>query len=181
MKLLHLALASALSLATLDAARAAEDMAIADGLEVTLEYTLSLTDKTKVATNVDGPPLTFVQGSHQVIPGLEAALVGLKKGDEKHAEIAAKDAFGPYDEKAVMTVKKEQVPDDVKAGSMLSAPDGRPVKVVEVKESEVVLDLNHPLAGKDLVFDVKVLDVAKPAPAADAGAAAAPAAEGNDE
>jgi len=177
----------ALSITTAATVRADEQLPIADGLEVGLEYTLTLADKTKVATNIDGPPLTYVQGSHQIIPSLETAMVGLKVGDTKHAEIAAKDAFGPYDEKAVMTVKKDQVPPDTAAGSMLSSSDGRPVKVLEVKESEVVLDLNHPLAGKDLVFDVKVLSVGKPAPekAPDAAAAEkapdAAAAQGAEE
>jgi FKBP-type peptidyl-prolyl cis-trans isomerase 2 len=161
-----LLLAAALVAASLAAARpalAAEELVIADGLEVGLEYTLLLPDKTKVATNVDGPPLTFIQGSHQILPALESALTGLKAGDTKHAEIAAKEAFGAYDDKAVMTVKKDQIPPDSAVGSVLSSPDGRPVKVLEIKESEVVLDLNHPLAGKDLVFDIKVLSVSKPA------------------
>ncbi len=181
MKLTSVAAAlAALTVALPGGLRADEKLAVADGLQVSLEYTLSLADKTEVANNVGGPPLTFVQGSQQVVPGLESALVGLKAGDTKHAEIASKDAFGPYDEKAVMTVKKEQVPPDAKAGTMLSTPDGRPVKVLEVKETDVVLDLNHPLAGKDLVFDIKVLEVSKPeakpeAPADGAGGEAAPA------
>lgn len=169
MKPIHLAGAMlALSLTTASALYADDDLAIADGLEVSLEYTLSIDDKdkTEVATNVGGQPLTFVQGSHQILPSLETAITGLKKGDKKNVELAAADAFGAYDEEAVMTVKKEQIPADAVAGSMLSTPDGRPVKILEVKETEVVLDLNHPLAAKDVIFAVTVLDVSKPQPPA---------------
>lgn len=142
----------------------ADDLAVADGLTVWIEYTLTLPDKTLVASNMGKEPAWYVQGQHQIAPGLEKALVGLKAGQEKHVQVPAAEAYGAYDEKARVTVDKSQVPDEVKVGSVLSSPEGAPVKVVEVKDDKVVLDTNHPLAGKDLVFDVKVIKVDKEQP-----------------
>jgi FKBP-type peptidyl-prolyl cis-trans isomerase SlyD len=143
--------------------RAADNnLAVADGLQVTIEYSLSLKDKTPIGSNVGKEPFTYIQGDNTILPGLEKALVGMKAGQKKHVELAAADAYGPYDEKARTSVPKDKVPEGVKVGAMLSAPGGRPVKVLEVNDKEVVLDLNHPLAGKDIVFDVTVLKVAKP-------------------
>jgi len=151
---------------------AAADLVVADGLTVWIEYTLTLPDKTVIASNVGKDPAWYVQGQHQIAPGLEKALVGMKAGEQKHVVVAAVDGYGPYDEKARITVDKSQVPDEVKVGSILSSPDGAPVKVVEVKDDKVVLDTNHPLAGKDLIFDVKVVKIDKeqPTPAAEPGA-----------
>jgi FKBP-type peptidyl-prolyl cis-trans isomerase SlyD len=143
----------------------AEDLAIVDGLQVSFEYTLTLKDKDKektvVDSNVGKEPVTYVHGQKQIVPGLEKALAGLKPGQSKHVEIPSAEAYGPYDDKARLTVEKSQVPPDVKAGTMLAGEDGQPVKVIEVSEEKVVLDLNHPLAGKDLVFDVKIVKVEK--------------------
>jgi FKBP-type peptidyl-prolyl cis-trans isomerase 2 len=153
----------------------AEDLVVGDGMKVSFEYTLSA-DKAVVDTNVGQEPVAYVHGQKQIIPGLEKAFTGMKAGESKHVDIAAKDAYGPYDDKARVTVQKDKVPPDTKAGTMLSSPDGRPVKVVEVKDEGVVLDLNHPLAGKDLAFDVKVVKVEN-APAAANPPAEAPAGE----
>lgn len=152
----------------------ADDAVVADGMEVSFEYTVALADKTVVTSNVGKEPLVYQHGQEEILPGLEKALTGMKPGESKHVELAAADAYGPYDEKGKVTVKRDQVPPDVKADMTLSSPDGRTVKVVEVKEEEVVLDLNHPLAGKDLAFDVKVLTVAKAKPAVAPEADAAP-------
>jgi FKBP-type peptidyl-prolyl cis-trans isomerase SlyD len=136
----------------------ADDLAVVDGMKVSFEYTISA-DKAVVDSNVGKDPVSYVHGQKQILPKLEQAFAGMKPGESKHVDIAAVDAYGPYDDKARVTVEKSKVPPDTKAGSMLATPEGRPVKVVEVKESGVVLDLNHPLAGKDLAFDVKVVTV----------------------
>jgi FKBP-type peptidyl-prolyl cis-trans isomerase 2 len=143
----------------------ADDAVVGDGMEVSFEYTVALADKTVVTSNAGKDPLVYRHGEEQILPGLEKALAGMKPGDSKHVDLAAADAYGPYDEKAKVTVKRDQVPPDVKADMTLSSPDGHTVKVVEVNEKDVVLDLNHPLAGKDLAFDVKVLKVEKAKPA----------------
>jgi FKBP-type peptidyl-prolyl cis-trans isomerase SlyD len=150
-------LAAVFALAAGSQARAGDEV-VADGKKVSFEYTLSA-DKAVVDTNVGKDPVSYVHGQKQIIPGLEKAFTGMHVGESKHVDIAAKDAYGAYDDKARVTVEKSKVPADVKVGSMLASPDGRPVKVIEVKDDGVVVDLNHPLAGKDLAFDVKVVKV----------------------
>jgi FKBP-type peptidyl-prolyl cis-trans isomerase SlyD len=138
---------------------AEHDMAVSDGAKVSLEYTLTLPDKTVADSNVGQAPITFIQGAHEIVPGLEKALEGMKAGQTKRVEVAAVDAYGPYNNKLRQTVEKDKLPKDIKVGDILQASDGRLVKVFEVNEKNAVLDLNHPLAGKALTFDVNVLKV----------------------
>ena len=143
---------------------AENDLQVADGLKVTLEYTLTLPDKTVADSNVGQAPFSYTQGGHQIVPGLEKALTGMKAGQSKRVEVPAEQAYGAYDKNARATVDKANVPPNVQPGTLLRSSDGRTVKVLEVQEKSVVLDLNHPLAGKNLTFDVKVLKVEKQAP-----------------
>jgi FKBP-type peptidyl-prolyl cis-trans isomerase 2 len=138
-----------------------QSSAIADGSKVTVEYTLALPDKTVVETNVGKEPISYTQGNHEIIPGLEKALAGLKAGDKKHVTVTPEDAYGPYDEQKKVTVTKEQVPPEVKVGTRLRAQNGMEAKVVSIDGNSVVVDTNHPLAGKSLVFDINVLKVEK--------------------
>jgi FKBP-type peptidyl-prolyl cis-trans isomerase SlyD len=138
--------------------------AIADGKQVSLEYTLTLEDKSKVDSNVGKDPLVFTQGAHEIIPGLEKKLSGLKVGDSKQIEVTPEEGYGPVDPQRKQEVEKAKIPEDArKVGAKLTGqgPDGRMVfaQVTEVKDNTVVLDLNHPLAGKKLFFDIKVLKV----------------------
>lgn len=140
---------------------------IADGMTVALEYTLTLPDKIVVDTNVGQAPFSYQHGANQIVPGLERALTGLKAGDSKHVEVAAIDGYGAYDMKKRVTVEKKKLPDGIKNGDVLQSPDGQIVTVVRVDNNDAVLDTNHPLAGKNLTFDVKVIKVDKgPPPAA---------------
>jgi len=137
---------------------------ISDGTLVSLEYTLTLEDKTVLDTNVGGKPLNFTQGTKQIIPGLEVALKGMKPGDSKQVTVEAKDGYGEVDERRVQEIPIEQIPANArKVGTQLEGqgPKGQVIRstVKEVKEKMIVLDFNHPLAGKRLFFDVKVLDV----------------------
>ena len=139
-------------------------MTISDGKTVSMEYTLTLENKDVVDTNVGREPLKFTQGSHQIIPGLESALEGMKKGDSKQVTVAPEQAYGAPNPQAVQEVPIDKIPPDArKVGATLQGKDaqGRVVhpRVTEVKEQVVVLDFNHPLAGKTLNFDVKILDV----------------------
>ena len=131
---------------------------------MSLEYTLTLEDKSKVDSNVGKDPLVVTLGDHQIIPGLEKQIVGMKVGDNKQIEVSPEEGYGPVDPQRRQEVEKTKVPEDArKVGAKLTgqAPDGRPVfaQVTEVKENTLVLDLNHPLAGKKLFFDVKMLKV----------------------
>ena len=156
--------AMALTFAQAESPDGGTGMAIADGSTVSMEYTLTLDNKEVLDTNVGGEPLTFTQGSHQIIPGLENALVGMKTGDSKQVTVKPSEAYGEVDERAVQEVPIEHIPPDArKVGTHLQGkdPEGRMVRpmVKEVKEQMVVLDFNHPLAGKTLNFDIKILDV----------------------
>jgi len=146
--------------------RAEPSLAVADGMKVTIEYTLTLPDKTVADSNVGQAPFAYTQGAHEIVEGLEKAMAGLKVGDKKHINVSAAQGYGAYDAKAKVSVDKTKVPADIKTGQLLRSADGRPVTVEKVEEKTVVLDLNHPLAGKDLTFDVKVLNVEKQEPKA---------------
>ena len=140
------------------------DMTISEGKKVSIEYTLTLEDNSVADTNVGAEPLTFAQGSHQIIPGLEKEMEGMKIGDTKKVTVSPEEGYGYINEKAFVEVDKAQVPQDaLKVGMMLQGQNanGKAVyaRVSEIKEKTVLLDHNHPLAGKTLTFDVKVLNI----------------------
>ncbi len=137
---------------------------IKSGKKVTLEYTVFLDDGTQIDSNVGEDPLVFVLGSHQVFPALEEALVGLKVGDTKQVFLKPEDAYGPVLEEAYKEVDSEAVPSSFRyVGAVLGVQDPAggvyPIRVHEIKEEKIVLDFNHPLAGRALKFNVKVLGV----------------------
>lgn len=143
-------------------------MTVSNGKQVTLEYTLKLVDQSVVDTNVGGEPLKVTQGSHQLIPGVEKQLEGMAAGEKKQFTVAPAEGYGDVDSKAFQEVDKKMVPSDsqqVGAHLQGKTADGRTVypRISEVKNDTVVLDFNHPLAGKTLHFDVQVLDVAQAA------------------
>ena len=143
---------------------AASKMVVSKGKYVSLEYTLKLNEKDVVESNVGGEPMTYVQGKEEIVPGLEKALEGLSVGDKKHVMVKPADAYGEVDPKAIQEVKKNLVPEHAwKVGAELEAkgPDGQSLfpHVTAVKDDTIVLDFNHPLAGKTLYFDVKILDI----------------------
>lgn len=144
-----------------EGAFAQNDLVIADGVKVSLEYILTLPDKSVADSNVGQEPITFVQGAHEIVPGLEKALEGMKAGQKRRIDVSAQDAYGPYNNKLKQSVDKEKLPKDVKVGDILQASDNRLVKVLEVNAKKVLIDLNHPLAGKTLTFDVTILKVEK--------------------
>lgn len=145
-------------------AQADPGLAVANGMKVTIEYTLTLPDKSVADSNVGQAPFAYTQGAHEIVPGLEKAMVGMKTGDKKRIDVPAAQGYGTYDAKSKLSVDKTKVPAGIKPGQILRSADGRPVTVEKVEEKTVVLDLNHPLAGKDLVFEVKVLKVEKQDP-----------------
>src|SRR5262249_17921263 len=108
-------------------------------------------------------------GTQQIIPGLEKALTGLTVGDTKEVTVAPADGYGEKNPNAVQEVQKKLIPPDaLVVGTRLQgqAPDGHMVypQVAEIKDDTVILDFNHPLAGKTLHFDVKVLDIQQEQP-----------------
>lgn len=138
---------------------------VGDNMSVGMEYTL--TSEGAVVDSTEGKePFHYVQGHGQIIPGLERQLAGLHVGDSKEVTVTPEDGYGAVDPAAIIEVKKEQLPKDVapNVGIVLQGvnPDGQRfrARISEVKEQSVLLDLNHPLAGKTLVFKVKITDLA---------------------
>ena len=139
---------------------------------VQLEYTLTDDAGKLIDSNKGQPPLTYTQGNHQLMAGLEKQLEGLRAGQEKKVVLKPDEAFGPVDPAAQTEVAKDALPPDaLVVGTQLmarnAAGEGRPVVVKEIKEKTVVVDLNHPLAGKTLVFDIKVLGIEPPSKGGD--------------
>jgi FKBP-type peptidyl-prolyl cis-trans isomerase SlyD len=182
-----------LALISLPAANAAEkaktETVVKDGMLVSFDYTLKSTDGKVIETSKGREPLKYIHGQRMMIPGLEKELAGMKVGDEKHVTVKPEDGYGPINKNAFQEVPKEKIPaNGLKVGAMLAAksPEGRviPMRVAEIKEKTVVMDMNHPMAGKTLVFDVKIVAIqpapppqaptAQPATPAKPGAAAQP-------
>ena len=136
---------------------------VSKGKVISLEYTLKLDDNQVVNTNVGKAPLTYTQGANQIIRGVETAVEGMTVGEAKHVIVPPADGYGARDLTAVHEVPKKNVPEEIQVGTQLHGKDAsghviRPI-VKEIKDNTVLLDFNHPLAGKTLFFDVKVLDV----------------------
>ena len=139
-------------------------MVVETGRQISIEYTLSIDPEGVVDTNVDSDPLIYVQGSQQIVPALEKALEGKAVGDTVDVSIDPKDGYGERSEEAFQEVSKSQVPVEAqKVDTVLQGHDNEGgvvnARVSEVRDETVVLDFNHPLAGKTLQFSVKILGI----------------------
>lgn len=140
-------------------------MAVKKGDKVKVEYTGKLDDGTVFDTTEGKVPLEFEAGAGKVIKGFDEALIGMEKGEEKDIKIKSEEAYGAPNPELVKKVPKDKIPvePEPKPGMILvmKTPDGKqfPAKIVEVTDTEISIDLNHPLAGKDLNFKVKVIDI----------------------
>jgi FKBP-type peptidyl-prolyl cis-trans isomerase 2 len=133
--------------------------AIRDGAVVLMEFTITVPEaRIVIPKNVS----QFVPGHHELLPNLEKALTGMKKGEEKRVDLSSDDAFGPYDETKKGVISTESLPPDTKPGTILTTEEGVPFVVTELSGPVASVDFNHPLAGKHLVIDVKILNVELP-------------------
>lgn len=139
---------------------------IKDGDTVKVHYKGSL-DNGEVFDSSEGrDPLEFTMGTGQLIPGFEKAVLGLKVGDSTTANIPSAEAYGESNPQMIVEVEKSQLPPDLEAqvGTQLqlNQPNGQaiPVLITKVEDEKVTLDANHPLAGKDLTFDIEVVEIA---------------------
>ena len=142
-------------------------MAVAtDGDTVRIHYTGRLDDGTIFDSSEGRDPLEFVVGSGQVIPGFDRAVTGMEAGQEKTVTIPADQAYGPHRDDLLIKLGRSEIPEGVepKVGQRLqmSTKDGQTfqVTVAETSDANVVLDANHPLAGKDLTFDIHLVATA---------------------
>ena len=132
---------------------------IASGSLVLMAYTITIPE-----SNLTIPPhfSQFISGHHELLPNLEKALAGMKTGEEKRIELNSEEAFGPYDESKTIEISKDRLPEGAEPGMMLTAEDGTPCVLVDLSEDMAKIDFNHPLAGKRVVIDVRILDVEVP-------------------
>lgn len=139
--------------------------ALKSGDTVAIYYTGTLLDGSIFDSSDGREPLEFEVGSGMIIPGLDNAMPGMEVGEKKIVKIACADAYGPLNPEMRQAVPREGIPADIplEVGTQLQmqTPDGQamPVMVVEVNEATVMLDANHPLAGKDLQFDIEVVSI----------------------
>ncbi|MDF3383467.1 MULTISPECIES: peptidylprolyl isomerase [Sulfitobacter] len=139
---------------------------VKSGDTVQIHYTGTLKDGTTFDSSEGRDPLEFVVGSGQIIPGLDSALPGMTEGDKKVVQVPSDEAYGPVNPEMRQAVPREGIPADIPLdpGTQLQmqTPEGQalPVTVVEVDETTVTLDANHPLAGKDLRFDIELVKIA---------------------
>jgi peptidylprolyl isomerase len=135
------------------------------GDTVKVHYTGKLEDGTVFDTSTDSDPLQFTIGDGQIIPGFEQAVVGMNSGESKTIKVPVDEAYGPHREEMVLVVDRNQLPADLipEVGQQLQSrqPDGQTivVTVTDISESSVTVDANHPLAGKDLTFDIQLIEI----------------------
>ncbi len=137
---------------------------IKNGSVVSFEYTLSDENGKFIESNKGEAPVTYTHGQHELIPGLENAMTGMEINQEKRICVQPEDAYGPVDPEGFKEVARNEIPvQNLEVGTTLRArgPRGEEfsLRVHEIKPQTVILDLNHPLAGKVLNFDVKILNV----------------------
>jgi len=135
---------------------------IKKGSKVRVHYTGKLANGKVFDTSVEKDPLEVVVGQSGLIKGFEEGLMGMKEGEKKTIELIPEDAYGQLIEGRTQEVEKSMLPEEIQVGMALQANGEVGTMVVtvkEIKEETVVLDANHPLAGKDLIFELEVLEV----------------------
>lgn len=127
---------------------------------VKVNYTGKLTNGQIFDSSEGKEPLEFTLGQGQLIPGFEKALIDMKLHEKKTITVAKEEAYGVFYDDLKQEVKKNQLP-EVGMGLVSKSPDGQEMnlRVVEVKEDSIIIDGNHPLAGKDLIFDLEVVAI----------------------
>ncbi len=139
-----------------------------EGDTVRVHYTVKLEDDTIIGSTKNEAPLQFTLGKGEVLAGFEQAVVGMRSGESKTVLVTADKAFGPHLEEMVVVLDRGRLPEgiDPKEGDRLhlQAPGGEimTVAITDVSDSTITIDCNHPLAGKDLIFDIEFIDVVQP-------------------
>ena len=140
------------------------DIVVVQDMVVSLEYSLIVDDQLVDSSEGYGP-LQFIQGHRNIIPGLEKELFGMQIGETREILVQPKDGYGDYDNNAFVDIPKNQFPENfefqIGKALRLSDPQGRLItaNIMEIGDSDVRLDLNHPLAGKELKFTATIADL----------------------
>ena len=137
---------------------------IETGMSVTLHFSLVLEDRHIIDSNFESEPATFSVGDGNLLPGFESTLIGLVNGDEREFTIPPEQAFGQHNPQNVQAVERGNFDqEELELGAMFSFQNGDgelPGVIVDVDDNEVMIDFNHPLAGKNIIFQVKIIDIA---------------------
>jgi FKBP-type peptidyl-prolyl cis-trans isomerase SlyD len=137
---------------------------VQEGSLVSIEYTLTDANGKVIETNTGKEPMTYVHGAGQIVPGLERELTGMKVGAQKKIHVKPEEGYGPVNPEAFQEIPKEKLPPDAqKVGAILATKGSQgqtiTMRVHDIKDKTIIVDFNHPLAGKTLNFDVKVVDI----------------------
>ena len=115
------------------------------------------------ASSKHGEPLEFVAGQGMVVAGFDSAVIGMDVGEEKEVTLKPEEAYGEADPRVIQKIPKENFPPEAKVGMMIGVPlaNGQqiPAKITEITDSEVTIDMNHPMVGKTLIFKIKVVEI----------------------
>lgn len=138
---------------------AGDGAVVQEGVVVLMEFTITVPESQLVIPkNVS----QFTPGHHELLPNLEKAITGMKRGEEKRVDLSSEDAFGPYDESKKGVISSESLPPGTQPGTIFTTEEGVPFVVTELSGPVASIDFNHPLAGKHLIIDVKILNVETP-------------------
>ena len=138
--------------------------AVMPGRTIAIEYTMSLEDGTRLGSNVGEAPYEFEVGAQNVLPGLDAAVVGMLPGERRRIEVPPEQAYGPVYTDNFHVVPVADLPEEGRTvGAQIVAEDAEgneaSARVVAIRDDRLILDFNHPLAGKTVIFDVRILEV----------------------
>ncbi len=132
---------------------------------VKVHYTGKLEDGTVFDSSAEREPLEFTIGEGEIIPGFAKAVIGMEPGESKTVEVSEEEGYGPHREELMLTVDREELPPnmEVEVGQQLQVrmEDGQTavVEVINVSESDLTLDANHPLAGETLTFEFELVEI----------------------
>ena len=135
------------------------------GDTVKVHYSGILEDGSLFSTTAGLAPVQFTIGEGKIIPGFEEAVVDMQVGEQKVTNIPMERAFGPHREENILVMRRASFPGhlEIEAGSQLKIPiegdRNAVITVIDVSESSVILDMNHPLSGRDLIFDIELVDI----------------------
>ena len=134
------------------------------GDKVKAHYRGTLDDGSEFDNSAGGDPIEFEVGSGGLIPGFESAVVGMEAGEKKTFTLSVDEAYGPRRDELLLTVSRDEVPSDLDAAvgeSLVLERDGQEIEVIvkNVSDTGLTLDANHPLAGRDLIFEIEMIEI----------------------
>ena len=145
---------------TAPSSQAADSTPITDGSKVTLLYQITVPGDERIELR---DLSQFVQGQHQLLPALEQAVTGMRRGDKTEVKLREDEAFGAYDSKKKTIVPTKELPSGVKTGDIIEdRKTGQQATITQMSDTDAVMDYNHPLAGKPLLVTLTILDVDNP-------------------